>query len=270
LPALERYYDAVPRTAAYAESIGPFTLFVSRSASWPFYARPALGASSFIVGDVERVRERQRARKVPEAFEWVAETSPTLKAIVTEAGVAVHSHPLMVLDRAARQTVPAASHVAPRLVRPDEDDLRLLRAVAWVAFGAAGTAIGPEGATELAIAAAEQSAEATEFTRARLRAGYTFMAVAFVDGQPVAIGSHQPVDGVSEVVGVGTLPTHRRQGLAAALTRFLVEDALARGVETVFLSAGGDDVARVYERVGFRRIGTACIAEAASESSPPG
>jgi hypothetical protein len=31
----------------------------------------------------------------------------------------------------------------------------------------------------------------------------------------------------------------------------------------VFLSAGGDDVARVYGRVGFRRVGTACIAEPA-------
>ncbi|HKE50438.1 MAG TPA: GNAT family N-acetyltransferase, partial [Actinomycetes bacterium] len=29
----------------------------------------------------------------------------------------------------------------------------------------------------------------------------------------------------------------------------------------VFLSAGSDDVARIYERVGFQRIATACIAE---------
>jgi len=32
-------------------------------------------------------------------------------------------------------------------------------------------------------------------------------------------------------------------------------------VQTVFLSAGGLEVARVYERVGFRQVGTACIAE---------
>jgi hypothetical protein len=34
-------------------------------------------------------------------------------------------------------------------------------------------------------------------------------------------------------------------------------------VHLVFLSAGDDDVARLYSRVGFRRIGTACIAEPA-------
>jgi hypothetical protein len=28
----------------------------------------------------------------------------------------------------------------------------------------------------------------------------------------------------------------------------------------VFLSAGSPQIARVYERVGFRRVGTACIA----------
>jgi len=37
---------------------------------------------------------------------------------------------------------------------------------------------------------------------------------------------------------------------------------VSRGVTTVFCSADDDDVARVYAAVGFRRVGTACIAEA--------
>jgi predicted GNAT family acetyltransferase len=44
----------------------------------------------------------------------------------------------------------------------------------------------------------------------------------------------------------------------------LARHALDRGHGTVFLSAQDDDVARVYERAGFRRRATACIAE------PPG
>jgi predicted GNAT family acetyltransferase len=40
-----------------------------------------------------------------------------------------------------------------------------------------------------------------------------------------------------------------------------VDDARERGVRTIFLSAQDDAVARVYERVGFVRVGTACIAE---------
>jgi predicted GNAT family acetyltransferase len=63
------------------------------------------------------------------------------------------------------------------------------------------------------------------------------------------------------VVGVATLPTWRRRGLGAAVTAFLVQDAGRRGAEVVFLSAGDDAVARVYERLGFRRVGVHSAAE---------
>jgi hypothetical protein len=43
------------------------------------------------------------------------------------------------------------------------------------------------------------------------------------------------------------------------VTGALVEDAIARGVETVFLSAGSESIARVYGRLGFKRIATACV-----------
>jgi predicted GNAT family acetyltransferase len=71
---------------------------------------------------------------------------------------------------------------------------------------------------------------------------------------------HQPVGDVTEVVGVATLPAFRRRGLGAAVTGLLVADARARGVETVFLTAGDEEIARVYARLGFVRIGTSCIA----------
>jgi len=60
---------------------------------------------------------------------------------------------------------------------------------------------------------------------------------------------------------VATLPSARRRGIAAALTAALTADALNRGVELVFLGADSDDVARIYERAGFRRIGTTGGAE---------
>jgi predicted GNAT family acetyltransferase len=68
---------------------------------------------------------------------------------------------------------------------------------------------------------------------------------------------------VTEIVGVATLPAARRRGLGAAITAALVADAQQRGVDVIFLSAGSEAVARIYERVGFRRIATACIAERA-------
>ncbi|MFE3284709.1 GNAT family N-acetyltransferase, partial [Streptomyces sp. NPDC059233] len=80
LDSLERYYDTVPRVGgARAEDFGPLTLFVQEGAGWPYYARPALGGSAATVADVERVLARQRELKVPESFEWVAETTPSLR-----------------------------------------------------------------------------------------------------------------------------------------------------------------------------------------------
>jgi len=72
------------------------------------------------------------------------------------------------------------------------------------------------------------------------------------------------VNGIAEITGVGVLPSSRRQGLGAAVTALLAGDALTRGVDTVFLSASDEAVARIYARIGFRVIGTAMIAEPAA------
>jgi hypothetical protein len=45
----------------------------------------------------------------------------------------------------------------------------------------------------------------------------------------------------------------------------LAEQATRRGCDLALMSAGSDDVARVYERVGFVRIG-----HAGEASAPPG
>jgi predicted GNAT family acetyltransferase len=70
----------------------------------------------------------------------------------------------------------------------------------------------------------------------------------------------QRVGDVAEIAGVATLPSARRRGYASQLTATLARDSVENDVHLIFLSAGDDDVARLYSRVGFRRIGTACIA----------
>lgn len=92
------------------------------------------------------------------------------------------------------------------------------------------------------------------------------MIVAMERGRPVAVGSHQPVDvegtEVSEVVGVATLPRLRGRGLGAGLASALTAHA-RESADLVFLAAGDDDVARVYERIGFAWIATTAVAEPA-------
>ena len=68
----------------------------------------------------------------------------------------------------------------------------------------------------------------------------------------------------TEIVGVATLPSHRRRGAAAAVVDRLLHDARVHGCTLALLSATDGDVARVYERLGFTRIGTAGAA-----ASPP-
>jgi ribosomal protein S18 acetylase RimI-like enzyme len=75
-------------------------------------------------------------------------------------------------------------------------------------------------------------------------------------------GTHSPRGSTTELTGIAVLPRARRRGVGAAITLALVEDARRRGMHTIFLSAQDDTVARVYERVGFVRVGTACIAGA--------
>lgn len=75
---LEHFYDAVPRDAARTEEYGPLVLFVREGAGWPFYARPRLDATGApSLADITAVRERQRELGLPEALEWVHETTPT-------------------------------------------------------------------------------------------------------------------------------------------------------------------------------------------------
>ncbi|MFD9522928.1 GNAT family N-acetyltransferase [Streptomyces sp. NPDC059979] len=264
LSELERYYDTVPRVGgARAEDFGPLTLFVQEGSGWPYYARPALGGPEANRADVERVWQRQRELKVPEAFEWVAETSPSLRAAVEAAGLHVHAHPLMVLDPSAEALPP---HPEVRLLGADDPLLTAAVTVPALAFAAPGTAVGEAGPAELAAGMAGPAAEEGRArVSGKLAAGSTVLASAVRDGVVLCSGQYNPVGDVVEVVGVGTLPSARRQGLALGVTAALVAEARARGARTVFLSAGDEAVARVYARIGFRRVATALIAEPPAE-----
>ncbi|MEU8778472.1 GNAT family N-acetyltransferase [Streptomyces sp. NPDC048606] len=262
LADLEQYYDAVPRRGgARGEDFGPLTLFVQEGRGWGYYARPALGGADATPADVERVRARQRELGVPEAFEWVAETSPSLRAAVEAAGLHVHAHPLMVLDDTA---APPAPHPEVRALDAHDPLLAAAVTVPALAFAAPGTALGEAGPDALAAALADPTtAERRDRVAQMLADGRTAMAAAVRDGVVLCSGQYNPVGDVAEIVGVGTLPAARRQGLALGVTAALVAAARAGGARTVFLSAGDEDVARIYGRAGFRRVGTALIAEPA-------
>jgi len=257
LRVLERYYDTAPRSACDVEDHGALTLFVRRE-GWPYYARPTLGRTADIGPDeLTAVLARQRKLDLPRALEWVHETTPSLLATARAVGMTVEECPLLVLQ--GDPMSPPDSRV--RLVSADDPDLALVRAAVDVGFGTAGTAVGEASTAERDVSAARP--QTGPRIAALIEAGLMVFAGAFDPAAgPVGGGSHNPRGDATEIVGVAVLPAFRRQGLATALTALLARDAREHGVGLVFCSAQDDDVARVYESVGFRRVGTACVAEA--------
>lgn len=270
---LERFYDAVPRDAAVVEDIGEFVLFVRQGDGWPYYARPRLGSDTPSASDVTAVRRRQRDLGEPEAFEWVHETTPDLLAVARSAGLDVLLAPLMVLEHAALVPDLPLPDATVRLLDPASPtfaaDLTAHGSVAHLGFSnppsAAGTTAGGVAGPAERDAAPPLSEATIKRQTKRYASGRFTGAVAESPTEGIlSSGMIQQVRDVAEVVGVATLPSARGRGYASQLTAALARHALANGADLVFLSAGDDDVARLYSKVGFRRIGTACIAEPAA------
>ena len=211
--------------------------------------------------DVDFLRDRQRELKLPEKIEWVLQNTPTLAGAARDSGLSVHDYPLLVLKSRTGARIDAPDGVEICLVDANDEEFAKAHSVATVGFGAAGTQIGPEGTKERDQRAIEMKPAVLEFMRERARRRWSISYAAFDESGPIAVGTHQPVDGATEIVGIATLPSARRRGIAAALTAKLIEDALGRGVETVFLGADSDDVARIYQRAGFTLIGATGAAE---------
>lgn len=259
LDTLEAYLDAVPRACADVEDIGHFSLFVARR-GWPYYARPRLdiGGGTVSAADVEALIDAQVSLGVPRKIEWVHETTPQLLAAASAVGLTVEQHPLLVLDG---DPVGRATQAVLRRMKADDPDLLGVQAAIAVGFANPGTGVGASSieARDAAVAGLDHADHMAE----QIASGRTVMVGAIDDlAGPVGGGSYNPCAGVAEIVGVGVLPAYRRRGIAGALTSILARQALDTGCGTVFCSADDDDVARVYAASGFRRVGTACAAEA--------
>ncbi len=103
--------------------------------------------------------------------------------------------------------------------------------------------------------AAPAREDAIERFRQELVEGRGF--TARLDGRAAGAGMlTPPLDGMAELVGVGTVELFRRRGVASALTSAAVRAAFDRGLGVVFLTTDDLGARRVYERVGFRPAAT--------------
>lgn len=265
LGRIDECYDAIARGQARTERYGPLELFVREGPGWPLYARPTPGARTAAAHDIATVRTRQRELGTPEAFEWVHDLVPDLLPAAETSGLRVLRAPLLVLDAARADPAGPPAGVSVRLLDPAAEsfpeELAVSRAVAAVGFGNPGTGAGQAGPVERDAAISPPSEDDLRREAERTSDGTVTTAVAESSDGILASGVLLRAGDAAEIAGVATLPVARRHGLGAAVTLALARHALGHGVALVFLSAGSDQIARVYRRVGFRRVGTACIAQ---------
>ncbi|WP_233517680.1 GNAT family N-acetyltransferase [Geodermatophilus marinus] len=262
LDRIERYSAAAPLADARIETVGSLDVPVG-SPAWPYPARPRPEAT-VTAADVRAAAELQERSGLPVAVEWVCECAPTAAAAVRAAGLTVEEAPLLVSVDPVELLLPTG--VRLYVIGADDPQLARYQHLSAIAFAHPG----PDGEADGALPGPPESAR-TAALRERIATGRTVLMVAVEHGEPVAIGAHHPlgVDGgeVSEIVGLATMPRFRGRGLGAGLASALVAHA-RETADLVFLVAGDDDVARVYERVGFARLATVGLADRAPSGDP--
>jgi ribosomal protein S18 acetylase RimI-like enzyme len=240
LALIDAFLDASVADSTDRVDVGPMRVLISRR-QWPYYARPRAeldlsDPSAVTVDDVAAAAAALERNGAPVAFEWVRERVPSMDDAVSAYGLEVEAAPLLVLT-AAPQPEPAVDGVSFRLVGPDD-------------------AAVPAAAQVVAAAFGSPYVEEHEHIRSRISRGLNVSVVAeAADGSVVGTATLQPIGVTAEIVGVAVLPEHRRRGIGSALTRFLVGEAAARGVDTVLLSAAPDALG-VYESLGFVVVAT--------------
>lgn len=219
--------------------VGPFlATFDARDAN-PYlsYAIPDDGAQP-TGGEVAQLLNTYHERDRLPRLEYLPSVAPAVERALLDGGFTVEAQlPGMVCTADALKTVPAPDGIA--LAVPDEDaDWHAMAAAQHAAFG---------------LEVPEDDPDAPEGGRSRLRDGGVALLARDVTNATVVGGgvATVPADGVTEIAGIGVLESHRRRGIAAAVTAELTRRAFAAGVEVAWLTPGNEGAHRVYGRAGY-------------------
>lgn len=248
---IDDYFNRVSGWDADRVSVGPLTLFVNR-APWANSARPT--PTRQIAGRHLRLLQRRCAHyEMPMQLEWIHELHPELEGVAFREGLAITDHPLLFMRPGG--LVPRDRHPSVRILGHDDQALMTSRGVVDVAFdGSMPTTAGIDERDRCVDAMDE---DLVSYLRARSGLGRTVTAAALaMPGGPLATGSYHRADTTAEIVGVGTLPAYRRQGLGSDVVHLLCEHAFANGVNTLVLTAKSEQVGALYQVLGFARAGT--------------
>jgi GNAT superfamily N-acetyltransferase len=234
---LQQYLRTVAPMGRDTARIGPFTatFHPNNRSSYLSYAIPDDGAqptAEDVAALIAAYREHDRLPRL----EYLPTTAPAVEAALLAGGFAVEARlPAMVCTPAAL-VVPAPDPAIALAPPVDDGEVSAMSAAQHAAFGDD-----------------PPDADAVARLRTMLDGGALAilardLATGAVVGGATATAPHT---GVTEIAGIGVVASHRRRGIATAMTAHVTAAAFAAGVTTAFLTPGDDGAHRVYARVGF-------------------
>jgi ribosomal protein S18 acetylase RimI-like enzyme len=231
---IQAYLRATAADGRAVVGTGPFTATFSDDPLRYFnYAIPDDGAAP-AADQVAALTAAYEARDRLPRLEYVESRAPALAATLEAAGYTLES-------RLDLMTCTPDTLRAPAM--PDGATLEVVEA------GSAADHV----AVVTARAAFPDGGDPAEDASLGTSVG----VLARVDGEPAGAGQFTaPLDGLTELAGIGVLEPFRRRGIGAAVTARLAAEAFARGVTIAFLTPGDDDTRRIYERAGFAATST--------------
>lgn len=173
-------------------------------------------------------------------FEYLTALVPELEPVLLAQGFTVERRvPLMVFDPALPRTITLPAGIELLAPMSTEDFIGM--------SGAQKEAFGDESLPDASVVDPMRHFLAL--------GGIAVVARDEASGQVVGTGvCDVPFDHTTELAGIGVRSAYRKRGIAAALSAWLVDTALAAGTTHLFLTAADDAVARIYARAGFRTI----------------
>lgn len=221
------------------ERIGPFlaTFNLGNDNVYLNYAIPDDDADPK-APDIAALIAAFAARQRKPRLEYIAAAAPKVEATLVAHGFAVEARVPVMICRPGMERLAAAPGFEIFAALADADLIGAEQAQAE-AYG--GPSHGPGG------------------MRRTLKYGGVVAAARDVaSGAIVGAGTAQPpIDGISEITGIGVRPDFRKRGAAGAITALLTAEAFAKGITLAWLTPGGKEAERIYARAGFAAVSEA-------------
>jgi ribosomal protein S18 acetylase RimI-like enzyme len=227
---------AAPRRGQTLQ-VGPFLATFDGRDARPFvnYAIPDIGARPTAEDVAALVAAYEHRDRLPR-LEYLPRAAPAVEAALLAGGFTIEGR-LPVMTCEPQQLVVPAPDPDVELAAPgDDSELYGMSAAQHAAFG--------DAPPNLAAVARHRTMLDAGALAILARDGRTGEVVG---GGVTTVPSH----GVTEIAGIGVLESHRRRGIATAMTARLAADAFAAGITTAWLTPGDDGAHRAYARAGF-------------------